>query len=170
MSRTLQSTYFKTLKIRLIDQTFEFAGDNNSVEIGIAATTDIPIKSMLTKGSIQFEMPDTNVTTITKSPGAIFPGPNALSQKKFKITALEDDTHIHCVQPLYSEEKIVYTESDLNAGSSLNVSKGQLVFVFGDSYKILDNNYSTFRIFAVQNTDALIQAISDCKVIAFKSI
>jgi hypothetical protein len=171
MPRILQGTVFQSLGIRLIDQTYEFSGDTNILEMKNPVSENNPIKTFTTKGSIKFEILDTNDVAISKAPGKVFPhGPKPFNQTKFKITALEDDTHIHCVQPYRPGEKIIHTETDLLTGQSIDITKGNLVFVFGDNYKVLDNMYSTFQIFAVQNSDIVIQAINDCRVVVFKNV
>ena len=171
MSRVIQFTDFKSLNIRLIDQTFEFVGDSNDIETEIPAATTIPIKSMLTIGSIRFELPDIGfVEERGIAPGAIFPGPKAIAQTKFKITALEDNTHIHCVHPLQDGGKIIYIETDFSAGNSVDVPKGNLAFVFGNNYMINSDTYSNFHIFAVQNSNITINLINNAKVVIFKSV
>jgi len=171
MSRLLQSTDFKSLNIRLIDQTFQYAGDANAVELKLPLTSVSPIKTLLTKGAIKLEVVETGfVAERLTAPGKVLPGPNTDSKTKFKVTALEDDTHIHCVQPIQLTDRIIFTETALVAGQSIDVPKGNLALVFGDNYKVSNNDYSGFRVFAVQNSDAVIQASTTCRVVVFTSV
>lgn len=170
MSRIFQFTDFKSLNIRLIDQKFEFAGDTSDIKFPTPVSTSIPIKTLVTKGSIRWELPDIGMEFHGLAPSNIFPGPNSVNQTKFKITALEDDTHVHCVQSVRSNERIIYTETDLASNETIDISKGNLVFVFGDNYTVSNTIYSNFRIFAVQNSDVVIQATDACRVIVFTSI
>ena len=170
MARIVQYTDFVSLRIRLMDQLFEFVGDSNELEFLRDIPVDSPTKTMLVKGTINFQILDIGVSDITTAPGEILPTPLSATGKHFMVTALEDDTHINCIQPLYSTNRVIYAESNLAVNEALNVAVGNLVFVFGNNYKVQDGSYNGFHIFAVQNSAVVIQAIEPCKIVVFTSV
>lgn len=170
MARIVQYTDFVSLRIRLMDQLFQFAGDSNELQFSADIPVDSPTKTMLVKGTINFQILDIGVSDITTAPGAILPTALSATGKHFMVTALEDDTHVNCIQPLFSTDKIIYVESDLAANETVNITVGNLVFMFGNNYKVQDGSYNGFHIFAVQNSAVVIQAIEPCKIVVFTSV
>lgn len=170
MARIVKYTDFVSLRIRLMDQLFQFVGDSNELEFQADIPVDSPTKTMLVKGTINFQILDIGVADIATAPGEVLPTALSATGKHFMVTALEDDTHINCIQPLFNGYKIVYAESNLAVNEVLNVAVGNLVFVFGVNYKVQDGSYNGFHIFAVQNSAVVIQAVEPCKVIVFTSV
>jgi len=151
MARIVQYTDFVSLRIRLMDQLFEFVGDSNELQFSSDIPVDSPTKTMLVKGTIYFQILDIGVADVTTAPGEILPTPLSATGKHFKVTALENDTHVNCIQPLYSTDKIIYVESNLAASETINIAIDNLVFVFGNNYKVQDGSYNGFHIFALRN-------------------
>ena len=170
MARVIQYTNFVSLRIRLMDQLFQFAGDINNLHFSTDIPVNNPVKTMLTVGTIYFEILDIGFAEQATAPGDVLPSPLSSTGKMFRVTALEDNTHVHCVQPMFSGNTIVYAESNLAANEVLNVAVGNLVFVFGTNYKVQDGSYNDFHIFAVQNSAVVIQAVEPCRVVIFTSV
>lgn len=172
MSRLATYTNFYELGIKLVSQTYEHAGETNNVVFNSASLSspDYPIKTILTHGSIELSFPDTDENPVRVSAlGRVWPIDQAIGKTKINSVMLEDNVQIQCVQPI-ENFKVIYTDYQLVSGSSIAIEKGVLVFVFGTNYTVNDNEYSSFQMFAVQNSNANVAAIDDTKIVIFKSI
>lgn len=172
MARLVSYTNFYELGIKLISQTYEHAGEINNVAFNSdsLSSPDYPIKTILTNGSIELSFPETDTPPIVVSTqGGVWPPAQAIGKTKINKVMLEDNVQIQCVQPI-PNYKIVYTNEQLSAGSSITIDKGVLLFVFGNNYSVNNKAYDAFQMFAVQNSSATITAINNTKLVIFKSV
>lgn len=162
---------FPDLHMTLVTTVFEFAGDGNSVEFSTPVTaTANPIRTLLTKGTMQISFPDTDEPPIASSEkGRAFPGPNAIGKLKFRSEALEDDTQVACVQP-DKGYKVTMVLQDFGANGSLAVPIGYVAFVFGSAYTVNDIPCSADMVFAVRTTSAVVRATDTCRVVMFTAV
>lgn len=164
---------FGALNLQVITTVWEYAGDVQvTVLKGPLGSHDPHIKTVLVKGSVRVEYPDTDAPDVIESaPNCrIFPSPNAIGKKMFRHTTLEDNTQSQCVQPLIGYRIITEKDVALVAGDTLAITKGVVVFVFGDSYTINGDVQEGFHAFAVQNNDIVVNANATCRTIVFKSV
>jgi len=164
---------FEALHLRVATTVWEYAGDVQVTALkGPLGSDDPHIKTVLIKGSVRVEYPGTDAPDVTESaPNCrIFPSPNAVGKVMFRHITLEDNTQSQCVQPLTGYRIITEKDVTLNAGDTLAIAKGVMVFVFGDSYTINGDVQEGFHTFAVQNNDIVVNANATCRGIVFKSI
>lgn len=167
---------FPMLNLRVVASGFEHAGEENTITLSRPQPADPTIKTILTSGSIRIEYPDTDTPpTLYKHVSGVWAAPVWLSQEfavgktKIKTVALEDNSEWQCVQPV-GNYKITNMDDNLIEGQTLSVDTGVLIFVFGDNYEINGTSYSGFKIFAIQNSIAVISAIAPCRIVSFKAV
>lgn len=164
---------FDQLNLQIQATLYSQAGDSNLVEISesMPLIQSLDAKTVLTRGTIRMEFPDTDTPGIEQTPrfARVWPVEESVAKKKVNSIALEDNTEFQCVQP-YVGYKIEYTDHNLSINETLTVTPGVMLYVFGDSYDINGNSYSGFQILAIQNNSVIITAISTCRVISFKSV
>lgn len=162
---------FPDLHLTLSTTVFEFVGDGNTAEFSMPVTaTDNPIRTMLIKGTMQIEFPDTNEpTVVTSEKGQTFPGVASIGKKKFITKALEDDTQLGCAQP-EAGYKIAMVSQDFGAGGALSVPIGYVAYVFGVAYTVNDIPCSADMVFAARTTSAVVKAEGPCRVVMFTAI
>lgn len=162
---------FPDIHLTLVTTVFEFVGDGNTAEFSIPVTaTANPTKTVLMKGTMQIEFPDTEEPTlVTSEKGRTFPGAVAIGKRKFTTRALEDDTQLGCVQP-DKGYKINMVSQDFGANGALAVPIGYVAFVFGTEYTMNDIPCSTDMVFAVRTTSAVVRASAPCRVVMFNAV
>ena len=163
---------FDALHLKVGTTVWEYAGDVQVTALkGPLGSDDPYIKAILTKGSVRVEYPGTDTPDVIGSAPncCIFPSPSAVGKTMFRHTTLEDNTQSQCVQPLTGYRIITEKDVTLNAGDTLAIAKGVVVFVFGDSYTVNGDVQLGFQMFAVQNNDIVVNANAICRVIVFKS-
>jgi len=130
---------------------------------------------MLTRGSVQFEFPGTDLPSgNADAPGP--PGasvtpfvPALLGKTRIKTTTLTDNVEVQCITP-WPGYKLSHEEVNLEQGTVTVINKGVMVFIFGDNYSINNKRYSSFEMFAVQYNDVTIDALSPCYIVIFSSM
>ena len=173
MARVIKApNVFFLLHLLVSEMVYDTVGFVHEVEFLQPISADwIPVRSILTRGRVQFEFPGTDSPIFnTIAPGAVSPFvPEFLGKTRIKSTMLTDNVEVQCVapQPGY---KLLYKEVDLEQGAVLDIEKGVLVFIFGDNYTVKGRSYSSFEMFAVQYNDVTINALSPCHIIIFNSV
>jgi len=164
---------FDTLNLQVVTTLWEHAGEVQVTGFKGPLGSDDPfMKTILTKGSCLMEYPGTELPDIvTAAPNApIFPSSAAVGVQLFRMTTLEDNIQIQCVQPYMGYRVTTDKDVRINAGDAMSIPKGVMVFVFGDSYTVNGDAQAGFQMFAVQNNDIVVVANSNCRVIVYKSI
>lgn len=164
---------FTALHLRVVTSIWEYKGDVQVVGFRAPLGGDDPfIKSIISKGSCRMEYPGTEYPdVIGAAPNCdIFPAPNSRGKQLFRMTILEDNTEVQCIQPQLGYRVITDKDVNLDAGNTLAVAKGVMVLVFGDDYTINGDAQEGFHMFAVQNNDVVVAANSTCRIIVFESI
>lgn len=177
MSRyTKIPVYFPLLKLRVISTGFDYAGEEDVINLSRPQPSDPSIKSILTSGSFRVEFPNTDTPAIVSPPSnkdvwsaAVWPVDSAVGKSVVKTTALVDNTEWQCVQP-FDGYTITNTEYNLSSNETLSIDPGVLIFVFGNNYKINDTSYSGFKMFAIQNSTIIISAIEVARIVSFKAV
>ena len=170
---TSRPARFDALNLQVLTTVWEYAGDVQVTGFrGPLGSDDPYMKSVLTKGSCLVEFPGTDHPDVNASaPTApIFPSSAVVGMQLFRMTTLEDNVEFNCAQPYLGYRVVTEKDVNLDAGDTLAVAKGVMVFVFGDSYEINEDAQEGFHMFAVQNNDIVVGANSTCRVIVFKSI
>lgn len=173
MARTVKApNVFSLLHLLVSETVYDTEGFVHEVELPQPISADwISVRSILTKGRVQFEFPGTDSPIFnTIAPGAVSPFvPEFIGKTRIKSTMLTDTVEVQCVapQPGY---KLLYEEVDLALGAVTVVNKGVLMFIFGDNYSINNKIYSSFEMFAVQYNNVTINALSPCHIIIFNSV
>lgn len=173
MARVIKApNVFPLLHLLVSEAVHDLAGSVHEVEFLQPISADwIPVRSILTKGSMRVEFPGTDLPSGESSaPGPVQPfGPRFHGHTRIKSTMLTDNVEVQCVapQPGY---KILFRELDLEQGAVLDIEKGVLVFIFGDNYTVKGRSYSSFEMFAVQYNDVTINALSPCHLVIFNSV
>lgn len=164
---------FIALHLKVTTSVMEYKGDTKTAEFHTSMGSDeLSLKSVITKGSIRMEYPGTDAPDVISSAFTcpVFPAPNSVGKKYFKMTTLEDNTVTQCVHPQLGYRVVTEKDVNIDTGGTLAVAKGVLVFVFGDNYTINGDAQEGFQMFAVQNNDIVVSANSVCRVIVFKAI
>lgn len=170
---TSRPAKFDALKLQVLTTIWEYAGDVQVVGLrGPLGSDDPHAKSLITKGSLRMEYPGTNLPdNIRTAPDApIFPSSALVGLQLFRMTTLEDNIEIHCVQPYLGYRVTTDKDVRITAEDTMSIPKGAMVFVFGDSYTVNGDAQAGFQMFAVQNNDIVVGANSNCRVIVFKAI
>ena len=175
MARIIHAPHaFLPLKLIVTLTIYDFEGTVHEVYLPVPISPDkIDVRTILVKGRIKIEFPDTDEPSfIATAPGRIHPlNPEVLGKNKVKSTMLEDGVEIQCVCP-FPNYKIVCNEIDLETveASTHTIEKGQLAFIFGDSYTVNGKYYSSFEMFAVQSNDVNVKASKSCHIVTFKAV
>ena len=151
----------------------EYNGDIVEVAFDSPWTaTSTKVKNILTKGSAILEFPGSDMPprTIT-APGPVGPATSFVGQTAVKVTVLEDGTEAACVTPVAG---YVIEVDTLNleppTTQRCHIAVGHLAFIFGENYTINGNRYSSFGMFAIQSTNATVQAYSPCHIVTFQAV
>ena len=177
MARTVRApNVFPLLHLVVSETSYSPVGTEYEVKLAQPYGPDsIPIRSMLTRGSVQFDFPGTdlpsgNATTPRPLGEAVTPFVTALLGKtRIKTTTLTDNVEVQCVTP-WPGYKLSHEEVNLEQGAVTVINKGVMVFIFGDNYSINNKRYSSFEMFAVQYNDVTIDALSPCYIVIFSSM
>lgn len=170
---TSRPARFDALNLQVLASVWEYKGDVQVTGFREPLGGDEPfMKSLLTKGSCRMEYPGTDYPdVITAAPNSpIFPAQNAVGKQLFRMTTLEDNMEVQCIQPFLGYRVTTVSDGNLDAGGTMPIAKGVLVLVFGDDYTINGDAQAGFHMFAVQNNDIVVGANLTCRVIVFKSI
>lgn len=173
MARVIKApNVFPLLHLLVSEAVHDLAGSVHLVELPQPMSADwIPVRTILTQGSVRFEFPGTDSPSFDVSaPGGVTPFvPQLLGKTVIKTTMLTDNVVVQCIapQPGY---KIEYRELDIVSGTLETVEKGVMMFIFGDSYLVNGKNYSSFEMFAVQYNDVTINALSACHLVIFTAV
>lgn len=176
MAKLIKSpSVFSQLHLLTTTTVFSPAGSIFNAEVETPLSADwVNLRTLITKGSVLFEFPGTDTPPITVSaPSPVLPLAPALADKtKLKVTTLEDNVETQCVIPLPGYI-VNHVELNIEAGSSAEIPRGCLLFVFGDNYTVKDttinSSYSSFQMFAVQSTDITVNAILPCYIVVFRA-
>jgi hypothetical protein len=164
---------FEKLNLQIQTTRYSQAGDSVLIELDryTPLNQNINIKTLLTRGSIRLEFPDSDTPARETTPrfAKVFPIESSVGKTKIKSIALEDNTEFQCIQP-YPKYKIVYTDHNLSTNETLTINPGVILYVFGDSYDINGNSYSGFGLFAIENNIVIITATDTCRVVSFESV
>lgn len=165
---------FRPLKLIVTLTVYDFENTVHEVYLPVPLSPDsIDVRTILVKGRIKIEFPDTNEPSfIAAAPGRIHPlYPEVLGKNKVKSTMLEDGVEVQCICP-FPGYKIQCNEIDLETieTSTHTIEKGQLAFIFGDSYTLNGKYYSSFEMFAVQSKDVILKASKLCHLVTFRAI
>lgn len=173
MARVIKApNVFLSLHLLVSEAVHDLAGSVHLVEFPQPISADwIPVRTILTHGSVRFEFPGTDSPGFDASaPGGVTPFvPQLLGKTVIQSTMLTDNVTVQCVtpQPGY---RIEYRELDIANGALETVEKGSMLFIFGDSYLVNGKSYSSFEMFAVQYNDVTINALSACHLVIFTAV
>ena len=173
MARTIKApNVFPLLHLLVSEAVHDLAGSEYQAELLLPLSTDnIPVRNILTRGTVRIEFPGTDeVSKEVSAPGPVMPFiPKFQGKTRLKMTMLTDNVEIQCVapQPGYRME---YRELDMVTNAWETVAKGVMMFIFGDSYSVNGNTYSSFEMFAVQYNDVTVNALSPCHMVLFTAV
>ena len=164
---------FSAMNIAVCPTVYEFAGDVLHSELVTPLSTATMLSQLiLFKGTVKIEYPGTDeLPRVARAiDGLIFPQTVDIGKTSFHTTALEDNTEQYAIRAISLNSRTIHIERDLVEGQQVEIEKGIILVVFGNSYTVNGNIKSSNQLFAVEKSDAIITAIEPCKLFVFKAV